>query len=171
MEPSLWHHVLQLGLLVSHKAQVSNRRPQKLLPLETKLTAPGEEPSPFPEVSRCFFRMHTPGHAAPRLSLPVTSGLVLFHPLLLAVVAGVGLQPLGGGALLEGQHLLRPVPQGPVICKGKVAPWGQASGPGNSPGHGRTPPADPCQVPPQPKAKPLLTTGAPHAWLEAQPGH
>lgn len=81
-----------------------------LLLSETTLTAPGKSQVLSQRGFPMLFRMHGPGHAAPQLSPPVTSGLVLFHSLLLVVVAGVGLQPLGGGALLEGEHLLRPVP-------------------------------------------------------------
>lgn len=55
---------------------------------------------------------------------PSTSGLVLLHALLLAAVAGVALQPLGGGTMFKAQHLLCAVPQGPVLCKGQAAPVG-----------------------------------------------
>lgn len=68
---------------------------------------------------------------------PGTSGLVLLHSLLLVAVAEGSLQPLGGGALLEAQHLLRAVPQGPVLCKGCAAWWGHlrdASCPAPQPG-------------------------------------
>lgn len=68
-----------------------------------------------------LFRMQGPGRATAQLLLPLTPGLVLLQALLLAAATQVGLQPLGGGALLRGQDLLRPVPQDSVLCKAK---WG-----------------------------------------------
>lgn len=109
-------------------------RPIKAFAFGNQAHIPREEPSPFPE----RFPSATGCTVLPS-SLLRTSGLLLLHTLLLATVAEIGLQPLGGGTLLQGQHLLRPVPQDPILCKGKVAPWAQASSPGSIPGHRGTP--------------------------------
>lgn len=54
MEPSLWHHVLQLCSLVSCKAQASNTRPE-ISSLQKPSSWPLGRAKPFPgEVSRCF---------------------------------------------------------------------------------------------------------------------
>lgn len=128
------------GLPVPCRVQASEARPQKLFPRGTPHNPRSCQPTPRPG----------------------TSGLVLFHSLLLVVVAEGGLQPLGRGALLEAQHLLRAVPQGPVLCKGQGTRDGRLGGYASG-----TPPAQPCsQVPPQsPTARPPGGTWGVHGGM------
>lgn len=63
VEPSLQCRVLQLGLLVPCKAQLTQHQTRKALPFGNKAHSPQEELNPFPEVSQRS-RPEGPGRAA-----------------------------------------------------------------------------------------------------------